>query len=281
MKTCALFVPLISAATQARLEGYFRLEWKLAAQRTHTMADAKPFLLPVVIDATGEAEAHVPEEFRAVQWTQLSGGETPAAFCARVKKLLSGTELEVGWSRPTQRDDGVVSPTKPKPLSFATAIIALAILAAGGWWFAPHRPVTDEAARRSAPPISEASKLLAQARALIDDDLMSVRENYRLAEELCLRAVNLAPGDGEAWATLAQQIFVRAWTGDIDGALADLARLLREPTRGFNDFVGPANVHLIRQDLRYFPLRGDPASRRCSTIRRTTRRCFDDGRALR
>ena len=63
IKDCALFVPVISAATQARLEGYFRLEWTLAAQRTHTMAEAKPFLLPVVIDAIRDAEAHVPEEF--------------------------------------------------------------------------------------------------------------------------------------------------------------------------------------------------------------------------
>lgn len=39
--SCALFVPVVSANTQARLEGYFRLEWKLAAQRTHTMADEK------------------------------------------------------------------------------------------------------------------------------------------------------------------------------------------------------------------------------------------------
>ncbi len=85
---CALFVPVISAATQARLEGYFRLEWKLAAQRTYTMADAKPFLLPVVIDGTRDADAHVPEEFRAVQWTRLPGGEASAAFCARVLKLL-------------------------------------------------------------------------------------------------------------------------------------------------------------------------------------------------
>ena len=30
---CALFVPIISSNTQARLEGYFRIEWKLAAQR--------------------------------------------------------------------------------------------------------------------------------------------------------------------------------------------------------------------------------------------------------
>ena len=74
IKDCPLFVPVISAATQARLEGYFRLEWKLAAQRSHTMAEAKPFLLPVVIDGTRDAEAHVPEEFRAVQWTRLPGG---------------------------------------------------------------------------------------------------------------------------------------------------------------------------------------------------------------
>ena len=100
VKSCTLFVPIISAATQARLEGYFRLEWKLAAQRTHTMADAKPFLLPVVIDATRDAEAHVPEEFRAVQWTRLLGGNTNAAFCARVQKLLGG-EIDVGRGLPT------------------------------------------------------------------------------------------------------------------------------------------------------------------------------------
>ena len=52
ISSCALFVPVISAATQARLEGYFRIEWKLAAQRTHAMAEEKPFLLPLVIDAT-------------------------------------------------------------------------------------------------------------------------------------------------------------------------------------------------------------------------------------
>src|SRR3954471_7258282 len=72
---CALFVPVISAATQARLEGYFRIEWKLAAQRTHAMAEAKPFLLPVVIDDTRDSDAHVPAEFKAVQWTKLGRGE--------------------------------------------------------------------------------------------------------------------------------------------------------------------------------------------------------------
>ena len=33
IKECVLFLPLISSATQSREEGYFRIEWELAAQR--------------------------------------------------------------------------------------------------------------------------------------------------------------------------------------------------------------------------------------------------------
>jgi hypothetical protein len=78
--SCALFVPIVSANTQARREGYFRLEWKLAAQRTHMIADGTPFLVPVVFDGTRDAEALVPAEFKAVQWTRLPNGETNQAF---------------------------------------------------------------------------------------------------------------------------------------------------------------------------------------------------------
>src|SRR3954469_23953209 len=45
IKECALFVPVVSANTQARAEGYFRLEWRLADQRTHLMGKSKTFLL--------------------------------------------------------------------------------------------------------------------------------------------------------------------------------------------------------------------------------------------
>ena len=37
IRECQLFVPVISAHTDARREGYFRREWKLAADRTHDM----------------------------------------------------------------------------------------------------------------------------------------------------------------------------------------------------------------------------------------------------
>jgi len=58
---CALFVPIISASTQARHEGYFRLEWKLAEDRSHLMAKGKAFIVPVNVDATTERGALVPE----------------------------------------------------------------------------------------------------------------------------------------------------------------------------------------------------------------------------
>ncbi len=96
IKDCALVIPIISAATQARTEGYFRLEWRLADQRTHLMAKGRPFLLPVVIDDTRDAEAHVPDSFTEVQWDPASPRlrrgrrsmmRSVAAFVARVKKL--------------------------------------------------------------------------------------------------------------------------------------------------------------------------------------------------
>src|SRR6478609_2245846 len=74
IKECVLFIPVISANTQARHEGYFRLEWDLAAERARTIASGVPFILPVLIDETREPEALVPDRFRMVQWTKLPGG---------------------------------------------------------------------------------------------------------------------------------------------------------------------------------------------------------------
>src|SRR2546430_14261763 len=89
IRDCALFVPIISAHTQARPEGYFRLEWKLAVDRSHLMAAEKAFLVPVVIDATTEPEAFVPAQFREVQWTRIQAGEVQAAFVDRIAALLN------------------------------------------------------------------------------------------------------------------------------------------------------------------------------------------------
>jgi TolB-like protein/tetratricopeptide (TPR) repeat protein len=92
IRSCALFIPLISANSQARAEGYFRLEWKLAVDRSHLMAADKAFLLPIVIDDTRNADARVPDRFRELQWTSLPGGETPTIFIERLQRLLAPPE---------------------------------------------------------------------------------------------------------------------------------------------------------------------------------------------
>jgi predicted ATPase len=89
IKQCALFMAVISTNTHARTEGYFRLEWKLAVDRSHYMAPDQPFLLPVVIDGTPQSDKRVPERFRETHWLRAPGGETTDAFVERILDLLS------------------------------------------------------------------------------------------------------------------------------------------------------------------------------------------------
>jgi len=89
IKSCVLFVPVISAATHARTEGYFRLEWKLAVDRSYHMSPDKAFLLPIAIDGTPQSDERIPERFRELQWTRLPQGETSQLFVDRVLQLLS------------------------------------------------------------------------------------------------------------------------------------------------------------------------------------------------
>src|SRR5450432_2541761 len=109
IQDCSLFVPIISAHTNQRSEGYFRLEWKLAVDRSHLMADDTPFLFPVVIDDTPDATARVPDKFRDVQWTRLTVKDTPETLAARVGRLLTGS-VEAGRPRPAGRGEGATAP---------------------------------------------------------------------------------------------------------------------------------------------------------------------------
>ena len=88
IRSCSYFVPVISAATQARHEGYFRLEWDLAVERSRLIAETIPFILPIAIDPVNEDDALVPERFRALQWTALPGGEPTPEFVERMVRLI-------------------------------------------------------------------------------------------------------------------------------------------------------------------------------------------------
>jgi hypothetical protein len=85
---CSYFIPVVSATTQRRLEGYFRREWSYAMDRSRNMADGALFILPVSIDATTAAEALVPDKFKALHFTQLPGGRVSAEFSQRLTDFM-------------------------------------------------------------------------------------------------------------------------------------------------------------------------------------------------
>jgi TolB-like protein/Flp pilus assembly protein TadD len=131
IKACALFIPIISKNSRVRAEGYFRLEWKLAVDRSHLMAADKAFLLPVVIDATQEADARVPDRFREMQWSRLPEGETSPAFVERVQRLLS-PESSPGPARAASPESGAQpasgsAPVKPRGSPYAKIAVAVVV----------------------------------------------------------------------------------------------------------------------------------------------------------
>lgn len=218
IKECALFVPVISAHTEARGEGYFRLEWKLAADRSHLMARDQAFFFPVAIDDTPGDAARVPEEFMAVQWTRLPAGETGPEFCARVQHLLAGGRRDAGATRMAAggKSPGRQSAGEP-PTRFAgggrLAVLGAALLAGAlaiwqPWRSAPPKlavpPVGAAAEPAPTPAVAnpEVRRLVRQGQELLEqyyvDD--TLRESLTLAERLAKQATQLDVADGEAWA---------------------------------------------------------------------------------
>jgi hypothetical protein len=87
---CSFFIPIVSAATERRLEAYFRREWSYALDRARNMAEGALFILPVCIDETDAATAQVPDRFKALHFTRLRSGEVAPDFARRLQELLSG-----------------------------------------------------------------------------------------------------------------------------------------------------------------------------------------------
>jgi hypothetical protein len=85
---CSYFIPVVSASTQRRLEGYFRREWSYAIDRSRNMADGALFVLPVTIDATVAAEAQVPDKFKSLHFNHLPGGVVPDEFSGRLSDFM-------------------------------------------------------------------------------------------------------------------------------------------------------------------------------------------------
>jgi TolB-like protein/Flp pilus assembly protein TadD len=158
IKGCYLFVPIISANTQSREEGYFRREWKIAVDRTNDMAEDRAFLLPILIDNISDAEARVPEKFRQVQWTRLPGGTNADAFVDHLRRLLSPGDPEPDLTGPgpsvpvKAAGDAAAARSKPAASrSFVPWILGGLLVLVTGWL------LTDKLlASKHAAPMTEA-----------------------------------------------------------------------------------------------------------------------------
>ncbi|MBI5769760.1 MAG: TIR domain-containing protein [Verrucomicrobia bacterium] len=198
IKTCALFVPIISQQTEQRAEGYFRREWKIAIDRTQDMGSHRAFIVPIVIDATKETGADVPEDFMRYQWTRLANGGPTPEFVAQVKRLLESPKKVAPTvarvSRPVGSDDTGqetrATPDKPArppasrlPLVFG-AIAVLAIAAAV--YFALRPATKDKGAVAGATPNAGAAARPAtteKSAAPVSDKSIAVLPFNNLSEE--------------------------------------------------------------------------------------------------
>ena len=119
IRECDYFMPLISAQTEARAEGYFRREWRLAVERTLDMADDHLFLLPIVIDDTDQAVARVPEKFLTVQWLRVPGGQPTRALESLCRRAAAGNIKETPPTRPALlRQGNTKSAVRPTTAEF-------------------------------------------------------------------------------------------------------------------------------------------------------------------
>ena len=242
IKGCVLFIPVISANTQSRHEGYFRIEWDLAAERAHGIASGVPFILPVVIDDTREPDALVPDRFRKVQWTRLTGGVVAPEVLARILKLWSHRP-GVPSNEASQASETTVrgapnpltgSVESPRLKTYALIAAAVAIVGSGvGWWIS-HRVSSPESPHTSSPPAaplpapSAVEQLVARANALIAP-LNCTRASLAAAEELTRQATDLAPDSAPAWAARAYVescYLLRGW---------DLSEKRRQDTETFGN----------------------------------------------
>jgi TIR domain len=88
---CYLFLPLVSANTETREEGFFREEWTLASERARRIQGRK-FIVPVVVDRDYDGNAGrfqlVPESFLATHFGHAPEGGLGEELCSELTRLI-------------------------------------------------------------------------------------------------------------------------------------------------------------------------------------------------
>jgi len=158
IKSCTFFVPVVSERTQVRTEGYFRREWKLAIERSHDMADDRPFILPVSLIDVRPESARVPQRFLDLHWIMLPGGghgerlvEGLNLLHAKIGAKSSPLPPAAAGPGPAGASPTAARPGFPlRPVLTLLGVVFLGIVAAVAWkWRA------DSAAAPSPGPASD------------------------------------------------------------------------------------------------------------------------------
>ncbi|MDB6114795.1 MAG: hypothetical protein JWQ62_1740 [Lacunisphaera sp.] len=161
IRECTLFIPLISAHSQAREEGYFRREWRLAVDRTQDMAENRAFIVPVIIDDTRESAANVPEQFLKAHCTRLPNGEPTPQFVEQVKRLLQAPRAGDAAGRPGAPGAATAPARAKSRVSVLNIALGVAVLALVAFVFlrpatkpepAPATPAAPTATTRAPEP---------------------------------------------------------------------------------------------------------------------------------
>lgn len=208
IKECSLFVPIISSNTNAREEGYFRLEWKLSVDRSHLMADDKAFFMPVILDGVVEESARVPDKFRDRQWTRLYDEKSIATFAAHVKQLLSSppsaatTIAEL--AKPPQittapAGPAAALPSRRRTIITVAAIGAVGVIGVGGlniWRPWQGSSVAGQNGLPRDPQLRKAVELISARDATASE--------VATAEELTKAVLTAKPSDVEAIVVMAR-----------------------------------------------------------------------------
>lgn len=275
IKECVLFIPIISANTQAREEGYFRIEWDLAAERARGIASGVAFILPVVIDDTREADALVPDRFCSVQWTRLPGGEVTPEVKARFLKLWSH---RAGMAKQQQQSAAPASVSLPapagasdKPRGISKVALGLVAVAAVAGIFFLARPRSGETAK---PPTTTAVPVAAgdfprdpdlrRARSLLFT-LDAIPEDFLLAEDILKPVLAQRPNDPEV-VTVAAEINQEFLSRGFDTSPARRAQAQRLAERAVQ--LSPDNPHALGTMARYLLFIGGQLTRAEELIRK-------------
>ncbi len=202
IKACSLFIPVISQATQSREEAYFRLEWKLADDRSHLMAPGKAFIVPVIIDDTPDTGTSVPDSFARAQWTRLPDGEPDPEFIGLVRRLTSASPAA---SPPTRSLAAAPPPPAPsatrsrRKLSLSLVLLGAAVIA--GTVILVKRGGTATDTPSSAPSaVTDARPYVAGSVAVLPFKLLPGAEGWKdrvdgLHEELLNQLSDMKPLD--------------------------------------------------------------------------------------